>query len=284
MPSYASPYDYPEAGPYHAGADDHAPVRNGSKSNRSKKPGKALRRGKIAIRNRTKPWIRWALSSLLLIGGLSYFAFQQDHLPEIASEAELARELVAPPPRWEPVINPVVLFAFDLPELQLPSMAVRAREYREGGREDTLSIGSVSDPFYLQIVLDRTQQPESSSFYLDLVRSAAQAGLAVTHISQSTDYQTKFGPIELARSTLANGKETSCLAFRGQGLDGSMRLHGWICGDERFVADDMLACFVDRLTTTPAMREPDFEAAMRNLDKSRTPACQSAMTRIGDAG
>ncbi|MEN3929610.1 hypothetical protein WJT86_00880 [Microvirga sp. W0021] len=227
-----------------------------------------------------KPWLLWFASCAVIISGLSYYAVKQtEHDGDRVPDVDTTAALVSPPAPWSQVINPAVLFAFDMPELELPNMSVEARTYREGGREDSLSIGSAADPFYLRIVIDRSQQKRSSSFYIDLVRTAATAGLSVKKTAQSVEYPTKFGSFEFSLVTLAKNTDTSCIAFRGQGL-GRLSMHGWLCGNDEYVSHDMLACFIDRLTPTPALRERDLETEIRALDKNQTEACTAAMNNI----
>ncbi len=226
-------------------------------------------------------WLLRALCAGFVVSGISWYALHTDPdmLPD-EFDVETTAALTAPPPAWDPVANPAVLFAFDMPELDLPSMTVEARSYHGGGRADALSIGTINDPFYLRVVIDRSQQPRSTSFYVDLARNAAQAGLAVKRSAQADELSTKFGILEMMPATLARATENQCLAFRGKALDGSVNLQGWLCGDDMFVADDMLACFLDRLTATPALRERQIEPSFRALDKNRTAACASALPRI----
>lgn len=284
MPSYAPPYDHPDALPHHPreyrrlSASERQRVRQEA-AREQEEPQEAVR-----VKRKAKPWLLWLFSSVLIISGLSYYAIERNGgTPPDMPEVETTAALVTPPPAWDQVVAPAVLFAFDMPELQLPDMSVEARNYRQGGREDALSIGSVTDPFYLRIVVDRSQQQRSESFYIDLVRSAAQAGLSVKRTALSSEFQTKFGALEVTEATLAKETEARCLAFRGKVLDGAVGLNGWLCGENRFVEKDMLACFIDRLAATPAMREQNLEIALRDLDKSHTEACTTAMERVSTA-
>lgn len=224
-------------------------------------------------------WLWQGICSALIISGLSYYALERQDRT-LVPDVETTGALVSPPPAWDPVVSPAIMFAFDMPELDLPNMVVEARDYRQGGREDMISIGAANDPFYLRIALNRSQSQHNGSFYIDLARNAARAGLSVRRNARTTEIATKFGSFEAAQAVLASDSDTRCLAFRGKAIDGKMSMHGWLCGEERFVADDMLACFLDRLTATPALRERELETELRALDKRRTPACDSAMERI----
>lgn len=227
-----------------------------------------------------RAWLLWRIPAIVMICGLAYFALNQTKNGPTTPQIQEETPLVSPPARWTSVASPAVLFGFDMPELELPTMAVEARTYRDGGREDILSIGTIADPFHLRVIIDRSQKQRSTSFYIDLVRNAANAGLSVKRTAQSSEYPNKFGAFEVAETTLVKSNDAHCLAFRGTGLNGKIALHGWLCGEERFVKNDMLACFIDRLTTTPALREPGIEEALRSLNKTRTAACDSALDRF----
>lgn len=218
--------------------------------------------------------------SAAIIGGLTWCVIEQGTPGDIAIPPPEPVTFVAPPAQWEQVINPPVLFAFDFPELKLPPMTVEARNYRDGGREDALAISTPGNPFYLRIVVDRSNRGGRSSFYLDLVRTAADAGLSVRRSAQATESHTKFGPMEIAQATLAQSQETNCLAFRSDTTGNVMKLRGWLCGDQRYVSENVLACFIDRLSVTPALRERSLEDFLRTSQKDRTQACSAAMNAI----
>ncbi len=279
MSSYASPYHPSDAMPRHS--REYCRVKRVERIGPSPdQQGSENYHEKKQTRSSLRAWLLWRIPAILMVCGLAYFAFNQPKPDDTMPTVQEAAPLVAPPARWTPIASPAVLFGFDMPELQLPTMSVEARTYREGGREDTLSIGSIADPFYLRITIDRSPKQRNASFFVDLVRNAANAGLSVKRTSQTSEYPNKFGSFEVAETMLVKNNEAQCLAFRGAGLDGKVAINGWLCGEERFVKNDMLACFIDRLTTTPALREPDIEDALRLINKNRTRACDSALDRF----
>lgn len=222
--------------------------------------------------------------SLAVICGLTWFVIEHDSQGDLAvSPPPEPVTFVAPPAQWEPVINPAVLFTFDFPELTLPPMTVEARNHRDGGREDALAISTPGNPFYLRIIIDRSNHRNGSSFYLDLVRTAADAGLSVRRSAQATEFRTRFGQMEIAQATLARTGETNCLAFRSATAGNVLHLRGWICGDTRYVDESVLACFIDRLGVTPALRERALDDFLHASNSNRTAACNAAISAITTA-
>jgi len=252
-----------------------ARIRNDSEAGGSRKTGR-----RQSAKRGSKPWLRWIAMSVAIIAGLTWYLAGQNEPDTVPAPPAEPATLVAPPRPWEQVINPAVLFTFDFPELNLPPMTVEARNYREGGREDALAIGTPGNPFYLRVVVDRSNHTGKPSFYLDLVRTAADAGLAVRRSAQATESRTKFGSMEIAQATLAKSEETNCLAFRSGTTGNDLQLRGWLCGDQRYVDENVLACFIDRLTVTPALRERSLEDFLRASNQNRTVACETAMNAI----
>ena len=86
------------------------------------------------------------------------------------------------------------------------------------------------------------------SFYLDLTRAAARAGVAVTRASLPTMHQIRFGGLEVAEVVLAEGEGArACLGFRLLAGEPDLRILGFACDRERQPEPRALACTLDGL-------------------------------------
>jgi hypothetical protein len=224
---------------------------------------------------RRLPWLRMTLMSGVVIFALVYLAQQQE--PETAGgETGFVPQavLIAPPPTWQPLAGAAPLYALEGPEGLLP-LAFEARRHAGGGREDELRFGSFGEAGYGRVALARDiPEPEARSFYVDLVRRAAFAGLSVARSAQSRPLATKFGTGEAAPVVLAEAAEQACLAFRFAHGEIAFAFTGWICGsDDKPVSEAQLACLIDRL----ALAKPGEDAALKGLfaqaQSRRDPAC-----------
>lgn len=231
----------------------------------------------IRLRGRSRPWLRMGLISGLAIVGLAYLAQRApDALPPRAV-AVPPSALTAPAPLWQPIANPSAVYAIELTGRKSP-VVLDARRHAGGGREDIFVIAAPGEPGYGRLSLTRGVSEPDASFYVDLVRRAAQAGLSVVRNSQSRSVATKFGAVEAADAILAADTEQSCLAFRFAHSDISFSLHGWLCGSEaRPASDTRLACLLDRVFLVNAGDDAALKVLFAQADKHRGETCpQSA--------
>jgi hypothetical protein len=125
----------------------------------------------------------------------------------------------------------------------------------------------------LSLTRGPTERP-SDRFYVDLVRRAAAAGLAVVRSGQSAPVATKFGLVEVAPVTLSEGVEQACLAFRFTHPELSFGFQGWLCGAEiRPVAPDQLACFIDRVTLLNGAEDSALKVLFAQAERRRLDSC-----------
>ncbi|HYF56377.1 MAG TPA: hypothetical protein VEA41_19145 [Salinarimonas sp.] len=182
----------------------------------------------------------------------------------------------APPPDWSPVAGPPAVFALPAPELRGLPLVVAARRHREGGHEDVLSWGAFSgDGLHLRLAIRRGDpEPRPPSFFIDLVRHAAEAGFAVTRSGTPVAVATKLGPVETADVAVEEAVERACLAFRSEHPEADLRLLGWLCGSAERPADRAgLACLIDRLQPRPGAEDAMLRAFFAAAEERRLPAC-----------
>jgi hypothetical protein len=185
-----------------------------------------------------------------------------------------ASTLIAPPPAWQRLPTPPL---YGLAGPSSPNL--EARRHADGGREDVLTVGHFGEPGHAQLRIRRgIAGPWPPSFYVDLVRQAAQAGLAVVRSGQASVMTTKFGPAETATLTLAGAGRQTCQGVRLLREEVAFSLHGWLCGVAPSAAD--LACLIDRMTLL-ASEDPALKALFAQSEGRRAcgPAPQVAEVR-----
>jgi hypothetical protein len=241
-------------------------------------------------RRRRLPWLRMGFFSALCVAGLVFFA--QDHQPknaepdtseirtsEIKQQPAVAAPLpapvlTAPTPVWRQIPPQPVLYAF---ERNADPVAMTARQHAGGAREDTLILGAFGQERYAHVALAHNPAgplaEPARSFFVELVRRSAEAGLSVVRYPQSHAVATKFGPVEAAPVTLAAAAEQGCLAFRFADAATGFGFQGWLCGSEaRPVDDAQLACFLDGIGLAGAAG-PGLKAIFARSERSRIEAC-----------
>jgi hypothetical protein len=254
-------------------------------------------------RRRRLPWLRMGFFSALCVAGLVFFA--QDHRPKNPETGspetgsletrsfetrsfglktpELRQQtaapvpppvLTAPTPVWRQIPPQPVLYAF---ERNADPVAMTARQHAGGAREDTLILGAFGQERYAHVALAHNPAgplaEPARSFFVELVRRSAEAGLSVVRYPQSHAVATKFGPVEAAPVTLAAAAEQPCLAFRFADPAAGFGLQGWLCGSEaRPVDDAQLACFIDGIGLAGAAG-PGLKAIFARSERSRIEAC-----------
>lgn len=228
---------------------------------------------------RRLPWLRMLLLSGLSIAALAYFAKNAPRKDASGGPKTIPSSvLIAPAPVWRPV-PASGSFAIEKISARLTQ---EAREHSHGGREDTLTLGALGDSRHARIVLAQNVTERPRSFFVDLVRRAAEAGLSVTRNAQSRMVATKFGPVETAAVTLAGNGEQNCQAFRFGDAETGFGFHGWLCGGDAQPVDEAQAgCLVDSLALAGNAGSPSLKALFTQAEKRRSAPCPPP-ARIAD--
>ncbi len=224
-------------------------------------------------RKRRLPWFRVTLMSSLIVAALAYFAPRKglEEKPARQQQGVPVSVLIAPAPMWNPLPQAAALYGFEKSTLPV---TVEARQHTNGAREDTLILGRFGEARHARITLLQGSTEPARSFFIDIVRRAAQAGLAVSRNAQSRMVTTKFGSMEAAAITLTGPREQDCQAFRFPQNEAGFGFEGWLCGTTP-VDEAQLACFIDGLGVSGAA-SPSVKAVFARAEGSRIEACGSA--------
>jgi hypothetical protein len=222
------------------------------------------------------PWLRTSLLSAAAVAALVHFAAEREPSPPSEPAAIPLAALLTPPPAWRPVAQASPLYALE--GIDPNSYAWEVRRHVSGAREDTLTFGGFGEVGYgrLQLV-SGASEAEPASFYVDLARQAAEAGLSVVRSAQAAPIATKFGAAEIGAVSLAGASEESCLALRVGDPALGFRMRGWICGSAAQPATEpQLACLIDRLTLVG--EDPALTALFAGAERRRALGCAPAPT------
>jgi len=144
------------------------------------------------------------------------------------------------------------------------------------GRQDALTFGDgpgAGDWLRLSVQQAGPLDPAPGSFYLDLARAAARAGVAVTRAALPGLLATRFGAFEAAEVELARGEAShACLGFRLLAGSPDLRIMGLACGRDGLPDRAALACALDGLH----LLAPGAEAAIARFFGASTPAMEPA--------
>lgn len=186
----------------------------------------------------------------------------------------------AAPEEWQAVDKPAIPVLIDMPEWKGLGRTHEARRHaRTRLREDVVTIGQPqSNTVFARLVMARSANGEAlpgGSFYLDVTRRAAQAGLAVIRSDAPSSLDTKFGPFEMAEADLSVGALTRpCFAFRGPEGESGIRLTGFVCGTtERKPDPRQITCFIDRLE--PLIEDRAVRDLFRGTEAFRSASCRA---------
>jgi len=184
----------------------------------------------------------------------------------------------APAPSWVDIVRPIHIFDLTAPELAKSPLHYAARRAAVGGgRQDILTFGTPADSPYLRLSLYRvgSEAAADAPLYVDLVRNAAEADLAIIRSRAPDQLATRFGPLEVSDITLAGttGATSSCLGFRGQALSGKFRILGFACGGVGLLSRPALACLIERLDLEEAGDDNDLAGFFAASELQRDPAC-----------
>jgi hypothetical protein len=224
------------------------------------------------------PWLRLCLGSGA-VTALMVLAHGPEPSPADAPDWAVIEPapISAPPPVWEALAQPAAIYAVTAADVQDLPFAHNARRGRDGAREDTLTFGTAEDGAqpYARIVARRSLQPDlhEPSFFVDLARRAADAGLAVSRSAPASGLLTKFGSAEAADAALTGAADRACLAFRLARPEAALRVGGWLCGaGGEPPSRHRLACLIDGLSLRSA-EDAALSALFAEAARQRDPAC-----------
>jgi hypothetical protein len=234
------------------------------------------------------PWLRLCLGSGAVTAALVVLARQPEPLHHGALERVVIDPALvsAPPPTWEAIASPAALYAVEAPDMRHLPFSYDARRDRSGAREDILTFGAADDASrpHSRLTVHAYRHPDGpvASFFVDLTRRAADAGLAVTRSAPASGLQTKFGQAEMADVTLSSGAERACLAVRLARPEAALAVGGWLCGaGSEPPGPRQLRCLIDGLALRSAENASVsvlFAAAERQRDPSCAPPPRVAET------
>jgi hypothetical protein len=191
--------------------------------------------------------------------------------------------LATTPGLWTVLTRPTAQFSLSSPEFDTQKSGYSARRHSHGEREDTLSFGSFEIPgAYLVLTIGRygpdantERSRRESSYYIDIVRQAAQSGLAADRVTSASGTGTKFGMIETADAMLKAGEQNRhCLTFRFGEAANPVTLSGWLCGTKDRPADrQQLACVIDRVHLLGAGDDRELRATFTAAELRRDARC-----------
>jgi hypothetical protein len=222
--------------------------------------------------SKVRRWRSGTMAALVLCSAVALAATKP---PPIARPAALP-----PPPAWIDVRQPIQFFNLDTPEFPRLTLTYEARRHRTGGgRQDILTLGELdSQEPYFRLVLYRvgSEPVANRALFVDLVGTAAAAGLSVTSSLAPEDIATRFGDFETMDLDLAadRGVPTQCLGFRKAALEGSFRISGFACGTPSWPLSRLaLACLLDRLDLASAGNDWALAGFFAASELWRDPVC-----------
>lgn len=234
------------------------------------------------------PWIRLGLVGTAAACALPYFTKPPREAPRLVIDSP-EPELSAPPAPWRMLEGAVPSYALVLPASADRPVAFEARRSRSGAREDIFDAGAFAVPSSPVLRLGLTRFAESpkpaSSFFVDLVRQAAQAGLGVVRSGLPAAVATKFGAVEVADVVLAGARERACLGFRFLHPQIGFRLSGWACGTDTDIVDrSRLACLIDGIRLAPGTADGPLDVLFAEAEGQRGETCPVPRATAGRAG
>jgi hypothetical protein len=229
-------------------------------------------------------------ATLAILLACAVAALHPDADPE--PEALVAAAPLAEPapikPTWAPIAKPIRLFAIDAPDILGPLTNYEARRHNlDGGRDDILTFGSFDGALaFMQLSIFRAQQEGPvSTFFLDMARIAADAGVAVNHSTVPAPLSTRFGPFDVADLALdqASSNPTNCLGFRFLADSAHLRIAGVYCGTATHPADrGALRCLINRLDLISAGEDSILRDWFVEAERGRGEGdCGASHPRVG---
>jgi hypothetical protein len=233
-------------------------------------PARTPRRSPFRIFTALRIGISIAAAQVFAILAILTGQIQAPHQPVVPRPVPQA-----PLPEWALVPDAPAPFVWDVPALAGAPRLHEVREHRGGGgRIDLVVAGSFAerkDP-HARLVIHRPgeETPAPVSFFVELVREAARAGLAVQRSAQPQVIATRFGLVDAADARLrGEGVERACLAFRPRRADGALRLSGWWCASADAPASPQeLACALGQLRVAEGVSDPRLRGQLAAPDMS----------------
>jgi hypothetical protein len=219
-------------------------------------------------------WRLGLLTALLLLLG---YGFMILHGADRAPGRKSAQQATAP--AWVEVPNPRQIFRLEAPEFVGVPEYYEARQHRVGGgRQDVVGYGGSDDTALLRLIVYQPGQEAapSSSFFVELVRRAAETGRAITRATQPAALVTRFGTFEAAELTLARdgGSGRDCFGFRFASSAPNLRISGFACGG--VTSRSGLACLIDRIGVATLVADGDLIAFFGAPQANSALTCREA--------
>ncbi|MFC7395800.1 hypothetical protein ACFQU1_01165 [Chelatococcus sp. GCM10030263] len=184
-------------------------------------------------------------------------------------------------PIWVGAEQSALLLTSPAPELADLDVSYQAWQHGLGGRRDIAAFGhfDVGPYLFLAFYWPGEEAETAPSFFVDMVRQAAEAGISVVRTDLSVGRRTKYGMMEIAQGVLTDGSgQRSCYLFRHRAADRGVKLSGWACGTPELPLDPAsLICAIDQ-TRFVARDDEALAALLAEADKNRTPACSAPAT------
>jgi hypothetical protein len=177
-------------------------------------------------------------------------------------------------PEWIEIERPFPAFALSIPEAADVPATYTIRRHAEGhGRKDILALGDPdSTTPYLRVEIYRpgSEIVRFADPKTELIASAAALGpIEIKRIDETL--ASKFGPLTIVSFVTSAGPQRSCLGFVRAYDDPRLQLSGWFCqGGSELIAQNTLACALDRLTLLAAGSEPKVGALFAQAELNRS--------------
>jgi hypothetical protein len=195
------------------------------------------------------------------------------------------RERVPAAPEWQVVRKPVEIMALQAPQMERLTMQYVQRRTVRNDREDAI-IWQATTPggAEARIALVRGSSiGMPPSLFVEMTRTQAERGVAVTRAGAPDLLFTKFGSIEAADMTFsdASGGAQACIAFRGAGEGGGHVIAGWYCGAQGVAVErPEVACFIDRLALLKGGDDQTLRRLFAEAEQRRRP-CPTTRNTAG---
>lgn len=208
-----------------------------------------------------------------------------------AASATAAAGASSPPPataaRADALPDTWVRIASPIPTFQVEALAGQVLTYETvrhpagGGRDDAVSVGHIDEAgAMVRLSLYRPGREAQSlpPFFIDMVRRAGEAGLAVERLAVPQAVTVRAGRGEVAQMTLAAAgpARRHCLAFRFVREEPALRLSGWYCEADAPPVPGRLACLIDSIR----WKKPTDEPALAALLTGQTQGAGCAVAAI----
>lgn len=233
----------------------------------------------LRVRRIVRQRIGQTIAMAACAGALAGALLMSSEPAEMALRGSLATHAYADEPIWIDIPKPFQLFAVTAPGFERLPQTYEARRHRVGGgREDILTFGRFEGPgAYARLVMHRlgTEPAAPASFFLDIARRGAEAGLSVTRAGATRIVQTRFGAVETAEVALASSQDqnAACAAFRFRLGEGVLQATGFACGGEQAMDATSFSCLLERIDLVAAGDDAELRAAFGPSELRRDLSC-----------